>query len=102
MPGWGIIWEPRASAAADDAELEWTRANDVIQAIEFALMRDPNAGKPMTESGLLRVLVYSGALSIDQPTVVVTYEKRQNFEGQNIIIHDIEFSDPPYGRIGNA
>lgn len=93
-----MFWERAAEEAADAAEERWSRADEVIRAIEWAVTRDPNKGEPLNESGTLRVFTYPGARSIDQPTAVVTYEVQE----LNIIFHDVEFTEAEYGQAGRA
>jgi len=67
-------YEPEAQKAIDDACEVWLRADDQLNLLEWVLLRDPEEGKALTESGLTRTLTVQGAASISMPTVTVVYE----------------------------
>ena len=63
-----------AVAAADDAFLKWTRAEDAWDSVKWVLARDPNVGVPLTEGSTLRAFTYVGGWAYDMPTIIVLYE----------------------------
>lgn len=84
-------------ADLEDARREWDRVDDAMEAIEWALSRDPTKGDPLTESGLARSFVYVGSLSHRMPTIQVLYV----LEGPYVTIKALRFSAPTY-TAGNA
>jgi hypothetical protein len=71
---------------------------DAWEAATWIIARDPNAGVPVTESGLTRAYTFEGARSIDLPTVTLLYE----MQVETIVIHDALFSDSRQGQAGHG
>lgn len=91
-------YETIAQQAADDALDRWERAKDAIEAIEWALSRDPLLGAALPESRALRSATLDGARSIGLPTVIALYEVGDGV----IIFHDLKFKDSKYAHAGHA
>jgi hypothetical protein len=60
-------------AAIDAAMTRFARAQDAVNALKWALARDPEGGTPLNESGTF-VQSMRGALSIGLPAVTVLYK----------------------------
>ena len=69
-----IRYESEAQQAIDDGCEVWLRTDDQVSLLEFALVRDPMVGTPLTESGNVRAVSVQGALSNSSPTVTFLYE----------------------------
>lgn len=67
-------YDTEAAKAIDEACETWSRTDDAVFLIEWAITRDPREGKALTESGITRALTYQGASSIQMPTVTFVYE----------------------------
>jgi hypothetical protein len=76
--------EPAAQRSLDAALQRWARASDAWDAAIWIIARDPQAGEPVTESGITRAYTFEGARSIDLPTVTLLYELRAEL----IVVHD--------------
>lgn len=83
----GIVYEHQASAAIDTARFFWPRIDDVIETLEWTLLRDPSAGTALYPGSPLRVVVFEGAKSVGMPTVTCTFERKTS----GITFHDLEF-----------
>ena len=94
----GLVEQPGVSEAVDKAGSKWKRAEDAWDAITWVVARDPKAGRPVTESGKTRELVFDGARSIDMPTIRLTYE----IGNPEIILHEAIFEDAPYHQAGHG
>ena|SRR5665811_1006617 len=68
------------------------------ETITWTLAQDPQAGKPLTESGLTRSFTIDGARSISLPTVTVLYSISR-FE---LTIHDAKFEHAKFAQAGRA
>jgi hypothetical protein len=88
-PARTVILETVAQQAVDSACDKWEDAERAWMAIEWALVRDPAVGRPLTEGGNVRGFLYDGARSIGQPDVEVIYEIQQNA----IIVRSAIFKD---------
>jgi len=93
-----LIEEEAARRALDEAESRWEGAYSAWEAATWTVMRDPLAGKSVTESGKTRAFTYEGARSIKQPSVTILYENR----GDTTVIHDAFFKEAPYFQAGRA
>ena len=80
------------------AELRWSRTWDAWEAITWIVVRDPNQGAPLTESGITRSYTLDGVRSAGWPTVTIVYE----IQPQRIVVHDAKFADAPYPQSGRA
>jgi hypothetical protein len=69
-----VRYETEAQQAIDDACEIWLRADDQVRLLEWAIVRDPTVGTPLTESGNVRAISAQGAASISSPTVTLVYE----------------------------
>jgi len=68
------VWhQPAASKAYDEACEKWERADEVWNAMEWAIAHDPKLGKALSDSGHVRTLMIQGARSIGWPTLTVIY-----------------------------
>jgi len=94
----GVREQGRVSRAIDDAEIRWSGADLVWQAIQWTLARDPHAGVALNSSGSLRGFIFEGARSRDMPTAEVVYR----IEADNILVEDIVFKDSQYAQAGRA
>lgn len=93
-----VIYDEPARIASNEAEDIWSRADDAVIALEWALMHDPNAGDPITESGETRVIVYQGAKSAQMPTITAVY----SFSTETLFLHDLKFDEPKAQMHGTA
>ncbi len=84
----GVRYEHEAAAAVDTARVFWPRTDDVMQMLEWALIRDTSAGVPVMPESHIRLVVFPGAKSIKMPTVYCCFEVSPD----QIIFHDLEFS----------
>jgi hypothetical protein len=71
-----IRYEERAEEAIRKAKQKWSNIDDVLMAIEWAIMHDPQIGTLLNERGL-RGFVFPGARSRDEPDVDVLYEETE-------------------------
>jgi len=93
-----VVEQPRVSRAIDDAKQRWPRARDAWETVSWTLSHDPQAGKPLTESGMTRAFTLDGARSIGMPTVTVLYE----ISRYEITVHDAKFEDARFAQAGRA
>jgi hypothetical protein len=93
-----IRYEGRAEEAIQAAEEKWDNVEEIINAFEWILMRDPDLGRILTESGNVRGFLYPGAKSKNEPDVDVIYE----VDPETIIIHDLTFTDAKAQYTGRA
>src|SRR5437660_1567426 len=87
-----------APEAVDSAFEKWEDAERAWLAIEWALVRDPQVGPPLTEKGNIRGFLYDGARSIGQPDVQVIYEIQEDA----IIIRSAVFTQAKANFAGRA
>lgn len=83
-----VCYEHQAAAALDTARIFWPRADEVMETLEWTLVRDPTAGLPLYPGSAQRLVVFQGAKSAKLPTVECTFE----IEPDKLIFHDLEFS----------
>jgi hypothetical protein len=93
-----VIEDSRVSRVIDDAKLKWQRADDAWDAISWIIAREPEIGRPITESGYTRSFTLDGAKSIELPTVTVLYE----VTAMAVIVHDARFEDAKFTQAGRA
>jgi hypothetical protein len=93
-----VVEQPRVSRAIDDAKNHWIRAGDAWEAATWAIIHDPEGGRPITESGATRSVTLEGARSIGMPTVTVLFEIRLF----DIIVRDAFFEDARFSQTGRA
>lgn len=84
----GVIYENRAAAAADTAKVLYPRLGDAVEAIEWAVVRDPTMGWSLLEGSRLRLVIFEGAKSVGMPTIEVIFEETPTA----VVIHDMVFS----------
>ena len=72
----------RACTRWENAALAWEH-------ITWALAHDVSIGRPLNESGKLRLLVWQGARSIQMPDIQLTYK----IEAPTIRLMEVVFSD---------
>jgi hypothetical protein len=85
----GVCYEHQADAALQTARTFWSRADDAVLTLEWALSRDPAIGTPIVPGATVRVAVFAGAKSVGLPTVLCTYEVTPS---GGLVIYDLEFS----------
>lgn len=90
-------YEVRADDSIQAAKGHWECVEDILNAIEWAILHDHDIGRILTERGV-RGFLYSGAKSKKEPDVDVIYEVEQF----TIIIHDLTFSDAKAHYSGNG
>ena len=83
-----ICYEHQAVAALDTARIFWPRVDEVIQVLEWTLVRDPTAGLSLSPGDQRRLVIFKGAKSAKLPTVECTFE----VHADRLIFHDLEFS----------
>lgn len=93
-----IFQDPEVSEALDDAVERWPRAEDAWMTFEWAVVRDPEVGEPLTESGKTRTITLEGARSIGLPTLTVVYV----IESDSITVKRARFEEPRHPRAGSA
>ena len=69
-----IRYESEAQQSCNDACERWLRANEQIVLLEWIIVRDPNEGYALTESGQARALTIQGMITQSAPTVTFVYE----------------------------
>lgn len=94
-----IRHEASASQAFDKALEKWPRAEEVWNAIEWTLARDPDAGTALNEAGTLRAYKIHGARSVGWPTLYVIYR----LDGpEALVFEDAVFEEAGPYRAGHA
>jgi hypothetical protein len=93
-----IRYEDRATQSIQVAKQKWAHIEDVVNAVEWALLHDPHIGCLLNERGI-RGFVMPGARSIDEPDVDVLYEESSD---ELIVIHDLIFRQAKAQYSGNA
>ena len=93
-----FIYEDRAEAAIRAASAKWNNVEEIVAAIEWAIIRDPAIGPVVNERGL-RGFVYPGARSLKEPDVDVLYEEKPP---DYLIVHDLIFRDAKAHYAGRA
>lgn len=94
-----IRHEPAAAEAYDAAVDRWERADEVWNAMEWAVAHEPTIGTALSETGHVRSLIIQGARSIGWPTLTVIYTN--DSDGQ-ITIHEAVFEAAGTYRPGFA
>lgn len=85
-----VRYETEAQQACDDACEKWLRADEQTNLLEWIIIRDPNEGMALTESGLTRTLTIQGMISNSAPTVTFVY----TVEPHLITVRTAKFDDP--------
>ncbi len=93
-----IIEAPAVQDSVDDAREKWQRTDDVWDAVIWAVGKDPECGKAITESGLVRSFTLDGVLHLGIPTLTVLY----TFDDQFISIQSVIFKDADVAPFGTA
>lgn len=65
-------YENQAADAIHKAKTQWANIEDVLSALEWGLMHDPDVGVILNERGL-RAFTFPGARSLKEPDVDVFY-----------------------------
>jgi hypothetical protein len=84
-----LIESEAVRKAVNDAEQQWSRANDAWETVTWVVAHDPDVGVSLTESGKTRSFALHGAQSVGLPDLTIVYEDRDPF----ILIHAALFSD---------
>jgi hypothetical protein len=92
-----VRYEERAAEAIRKAKERWDSIEDILEALEWALMHDPLVGKLLSKNGI-RGFVFPGARSVNEPDIDVIYQE----EEFQIIIHDLTFRDAKANYAGRA
>ena len=95
--GRNIRYEDRAVEEIQKAKDDWDSIEDIINALEWGLMHDPNLGPLLNERGL-RGFVFPGARSRNEPDIDVLYE----YDDADITIHDLNFRQARSHYAGQA
>lgn len=93
--GLGVFEDPGVMHEVNEARLKWDWAEDVFELTKWAIALDPEAGKPVTESGITRAYTYQGARSgpFPSPSCTVLY----SIGATDITIHKVRFQNAkPY------
>jgi hypothetical protein len=94
---WEVRYEGRAADAIDSAKRRWGNIEDIVMALEWAIIHDVQIGPVLNERGV-RGFVYPGARSMNEPDVDVIYEDCNPV----IVVHDLTFRDAKARYVGNA
>jgi hypothetical protein len=92
-----IRYEERATKAIQEASKKWSNIEDVVAALEWGILHDPQIGVLLNESGV-RGFVFPGARSINEPDIDVLYQEQDIL----IVIHDLTFRDAKAQYAGQA
>ena len=91
--------EPAVEKAVNEAYRRWPRTDEAWQAVTWALARDPySAGPALSESGLVRAIVFEGARSVGMPTVRAVYV----IQPALIIVQAVAFEESAHLYAGRA
>jgi hypothetical protein len=90
-------YEEGATTAIQKAKRDWSNIEDVLMALEWAIMHDPAVGGLLNERGL-RGFIFPGARSLNEPDIDVIYQEDE-FQ---IIIHDLVFREARAHHAGKA
>lgn len=91
--------EAAVQQAVDAAYRRWPRAEQAWEAVTWAVARDPyGAGAALTETELVRLMVFDGARSIGMPSVRAVYV----IEPTVVAIREVLFQDSVHLDAGNA
>lgn len=93
-----VFEDEAVRVVVDEACERWARADDVWQAVTWAVARDPTVGVQLSESGNARSLTLDGARSIDAPTVTIVY----TFDEHSVTIHRARFENARAMNAGRA
>jgi hypothetical protein len=90
-------YEERATEAIREAKHKWSNIENVLEALEWGIMHDPQIGVLLNERGL-RGFVFPGARSINEPDIDVIYQEEESY----IVIHDLTFRNAQAHYSGTA
>ena len=94
-----IRYQRRVAEAIDAAGEKWAGAEDVWNAMEWTLARDPTVGAPLNEPGTVRTYMIQGAKSVGWPTATAIYK----IESEDVIvIEDAQFEEAGIYQAGHA
>lgn len=93
----GFVYEDRATAAIKAARDIWENVEDIVAAVEWGILHDPEIGRLLNERGI-RGFVYPGARSRNEPDIDVLYECKDS----EFVIHDLTFYDAKAHHAGKA
>lgn len=83
-----IRYEREAEAALDTARALYKRVDDIMMALEWAVIHDDRAGLPLVPGGPVRLFVFDRIRSAGMPRVECFLEYQEGL----VIIHHLEFS----------
>lgn len=92
-----VRYENRASDSIEKAKEKWANVEDVVNAIEWAIIHDEYVGSLISECGH-RGFIMPGARSINESDVDVIYQVDDFY----IVIHDLTFREAKSRYAGNA
>jgi len=92
-----VRYEDRATDAIERAKSDWKNVEEIVLAIEWAILHDYQIGPLVNERGI-RGFVYPGARSRDEPDIDVLYEDCD----PHIVIHDLTFREAEANNAGSA
>lgn len=93
-----LVEDPEAQLALDEALEKWAGTAVAWEAATWVVLRDPEIGTPLNESGTVRVFTYQGARSISQPTITLLY----TFSRHETTIKAARFEQAKHGQAGHA
>lgn len=82
-----VRYEHEATAALDTARVLYKRIDDIMTALEWALIHDDRAGLPIVPGGPIRLFVFDRVVSAGMPRIECFLE----YQGEYVIIHQLEF-----------
>lgn len=94
-----FIYRSHTETAIEAAKKVWDpeAIEEILAAIEWAIVRDNDVGRLVTEGGV-RGFINPGAKSMNEPDVDVLYQ----CEGQTCTILDLTFREPKANVAGRA
>jgi hypothetical protein len=90
--------QPDVDLALREALEQWSRADEVWDAITWTIARDNSVGKPLSEAGNVRTYTIQGAISVGWPTLTIIYR----VESERIVIEAAKFERPRHVQAGNS
>ncbi len=95
----GVCEERSVEEAVNEACRRWPRAEEAWEAVKWAIGRDPHgAGPALTESGMIRLMVFDGARSIGMPSVRAVYVVGP----ATVTVREVLFQEAVHLYAGNA
>lgn len=89
-------WE--VDEALNKALEKWPRADEVWEAMIWAIARDATVGTALSESGAVRSYTIQGAQSVGWPTLTVAYR----IENSHVTFYEARFEDAKAPQAGRA